>query len=63
MLDIKLIRDDADSIKERVKSRGGDAHLLFDKLLAYDEVRRRCETEKQRDLLLNIPNTPHPDCP
>ncbi len=114
MLDIKLIRDDVDSIRARIKNRGGDAHLLFDDVLAYDEVRRRCETEKQqlqgdrnriskeigaarqkgedtseieaqvraigekikaigeeaeladekqRDLLLNIPNTPHPNCP
>ena len=114
MLDIKLIREDLESFKERIKSRGGDAYLLFDKVLAYDEVRRRCETEKQqlqgdrnriskeigaarqkgedtaeiesqvrtigekikaigeeaeladerqRELLLNIPNTPHSACP
>ena len=114
MLDIKLIREDVETFKERIKNRGGDAHLLFDKLLAYDEVRRRCETEKQqlqgdrkriskeigaakqkgedtsaieaqvrsigdkikavgeeasradekqRDILLNIPNTPHLGCP
>ena len=114
MLDIKLIREDVETFKERIKARGGDAHQLFDKVLAYDEVRRRCETEKQnlqgdrkriskeigaakqrgedtseieasvralgdkikaigdeaeladhkqRELLLNIPNTPHTDCP
>ena len=114
MLDIKLIREDVDTFKERIKNRGGDAHQLFDQLLECDEVRRRCETEKQhlqgdrkskskligaakqkgedttdleaevrgigekikavgdeadaadqkqRELLLNIPNTPHPDCP
>lgn len=114
MLDIKLIRDDVETFKERIKARGGDAFQLFDQLIAYDEVRRRCETEKQqlqgdrkriskeigaakqkgedtsekeaqvrtigekikaigdeaehadekqRELLLNIPNTPHPDCP
>jgi len=114
MLDIKLIRDNVDAFKERIKNRGGDAHTLFDKLIAYDEVRRRCETEKQqlqgerkskskligaakakgedttaiedevraigdkikvvgeeadladehqRELLLSIPNTPHPACP
>lgn len=114
MLDIKLIREDLESFKERIKSRGGDAYQLFDKVLAYDEVRRRCETEKQqlqgdrnriskeigaarqkgedtaeiesqvrtigekikaigeeaeladerqRELLLNIPNTPHSACP
>ena len=114
MLDIKLIREDVETFKERIKNRGGDAHLLFDQLLECDEIRRRCETEKQnlqgdrkriskeigaakqkgedtsaieaqvreigdkikaiadeaeaadtkqRDLLLNIPNAPHADCP
>ena len=114
MLDIKLIREDVEAFKARIKARGGEAYQLFDKVLAYDEIRRRCETEKQqlqgdrnriskeigaarqkgqdtseieaqvrtigekikaigdeaeladekqRDLLLNIPNTPHPACP
>ena len=48
MLDIKLIREDVESFKERIKNRGGDAYTLFDELLTYDEVRRRCETEKQQ---------------
>ena len=47
MLDIKLIRDDVETFKERIKTRGGDAYELFDQLIAFDEVRRRCETEKQ----------------
>ena len=114
MLDIRLIREDPDAIRERVKTRGGDAHALIDELLECDELRRKLETErqglqgdrnriskeigamkkegkdsseveaqvreigtrikeigeqvdaadeKQRSLLLNIPNTPHPDCP
>ena len=114
MLDIKLIRENPEAIKQRVATRGGEAHLLIDDLLASDEIRRRGETErqtlqsernssskligiakkegqdtteieakvreigtrikeigeevdaadeKQRNLLLNIPNTPHPDCP
>jgi seryl-tRNA synthetase len=114
MLDIRLIRENPDAFRERVKTRGGDAYTLFDALLECDEIRRRGETErqalqgernrmskeigarkkagedtaeveaevreigarikqigedvdaadeKQRSLLLNIPNTPHPDCP
>ena len=114
MLDIRLIRENPDAFRERVKTRGGDAHTLFDALLECDEIRRRGETEKQslqgdrnrmskeigarkkagedttdveaqvreigarikeigeevdaadekqRALLLDIPNTPHPACP
>jgi len=114
MLDIKLIRENPEAIKQRVATRGGDAHLLIDELLASDEIRRKGETErqalqgernstskqigiakkdgkdtseieakvreigarikeigeevdaadeKQRSLLLNIPNTPHAECP
>ncbi|MDF1754626.1 MAG: serine--tRNA ligase [Verrucomicrobiales bacterium] len=48
MLDIRLIREDADSIKERVKKRGGDAWKLVDKILECDESRRVAETEKQQ---------------
>lgn len=48
MLDIRLIREDADSIKDRVKMRGGDAWTLIDKILECDEVRREAETEKQK---------------
>lgn len=48
MLDIKLIREDADSIKARVKNRGGDAWELVDQILECDKVRRESETEKQK---------------
>ena len=48
MLDIRLIREDADSIKERVKTRGGDAWKLIDSILECDESRRHAETEKQK---------------
>ena len=48
MLDIRLIREDADSIKERVKTRGGDAWKLIDSILECDESRRGAETEKQK---------------
>lgn len=47
MLDIKAIREDADSIKARLATRGGDAHLLIDEVLACDETRRKGETDKQ----------------
>ncbi|MEZ5327498.1 MAG: serine--tRNA ligase [Verrucomicrobiales bacterium] len=114
MLDIRIIRENPDAVRERVKSRGGDAWKLIDELLECDEVRRKGETEKQqlqnerkteskkigalkkagedtsaveaamreigdrikeigdkvdavdarqRELLLGIPNMPHPDCP
>lgn len=47
MLDIKAIREDAAAIKERLATRGGDAHLLIDEVLACDETRRKAETDKQ----------------
>lgn len=47
MLDIKAIREDADTIKSRLASRGGDAHLLIDEVLACDVSRRKAETDKQ----------------
>ena len=48
MLDIKVIRENAATIKERLSTRGGDAHLLIDEVLACDESRRKAETDKQR---------------
>ncbi|GHC63744.1 serine--tRNA ligase [Roseibacillus persicicus] len=47
MLDIKLLREKPDFVKDRVRTRGGDPHTLVDKVLAYDETRRKAETEKQ----------------
>ncbi len=47
MLDIRLIREDPDLVKNRVQTRGGEAHLLVDDVLACDEQRRSAETEKQ----------------
>lgn len=47
MLDIKAIREDATAIKSRLATRGGDAHLLIDEVLACDETRRKAETDKQ----------------
>lgn len=47
MLDIKLLRENPEQVKERVRTRGGDPHTLVDKVLAYDEARRKAETDKQ----------------
>ncbi len=48
MLDIRLIREDAAGIEERLKARGGDHWKLVAEVLACDEVRRKAETEKQQ---------------
>lgn len=47
MLDIREIRENATELKERIKTRGGDAWQLIDDVLACDESRRKAETEKQ----------------
>ncbi len=47
MLDIKAIREDANTIKNRLSTRGGEAHLLIDEVLECDETRRKGETDKQ----------------
>ena len=47
MLDIKLLREDPEFFKDRIRARGCDHHTLVDKILAYDETRRKAETEKQ----------------
>lgn len=47
MLDIKLLREDPEFVKDRVRTRGGDPHTLVDQVLAYDEIRRKAETDKQ----------------
>lgn len=114
MLDIKEIRENAETIKAKLATRGGEAHLLIDQVLECDSTRRQIETEqqslrsevksasknigqliakgedpepakeavkeinnkikqldeslnaasnKQTELLLSIPNTPHANCP
>lgn len=47
MLDIRLLREDPEAVKTRVRQRGGDAWQLVDEVLACDEKRRAGETEKQ----------------
>lgn len=47
MLDIKDIRDNAECIKTKLATRGGDAHTLIDEIITLDESRRKFETDKQ----------------
>jgi seryl-tRNA synthetase len=48
MLDIRVIRENPDLVKERLKARGGDHWKLVDEVLACDETRRAAETSKQQ---------------
>ena len=114
MLDIRVIRDQAEEVQERLKARGGEHWQLIAEVLSCDGERRIAETAKQElqnkrktiskqigmmkskgedssaieaevraineeiskhdaeaeaasakqnELLLNIPNLPHPECP
>lgn len=47
MLDIRLLREKPDYVKERLALRGGDFVALVDSVLAIDEHRRAAETERQ----------------
>ncbi|MGJ8671946.1 serine--tRNA ligase [Rubritalea sp.] len=47
MLDIREIRNNAEEVKARLTSRGGDAQDLINEVLACDERRRAVETQKQ----------------
>jgi len=47
MLDIRVIRENPEYVKGRVRLRGGDHWMLVDKVLECDEKRRKAETEKQ----------------
>ncbi len=47
MLDIRVIREKPEYVRERVRLRGGDHWTLVDRVLECDEKRRRIETEKQ----------------
>ena len=48
MLDIREIRENAETLKTRLMNRGGEHHLLIDEVLVCDEKRREAETEKQQ---------------
>lgn len=47
MLDIRLIREQTETVKLRLQQRGGEVWKLIDEVLACDESRRAAETEKQ----------------
>jgi seryl-tRNA synthetase len=47
MLDIRLIRDNPDFVKNRLSTRGGDAHSRIDEILECDRLRRATETHLQ----------------
>ncbi|MFM7180590.1 MAG: serine--tRNA ligase [Verrucomicrobiales bacterium] len=48
MLDIRALRENPETIKDRLRNRGGDVWKLIDEVVACDETRRRCETERQQ---------------
>jgi seryl-tRNA synthetase len=47
MLDIRLIRENPELVKQRLAARGGDLHLQVDALIEIDAARRRRETQLQ----------------
>ncbi|MHA3772330.1 serine--tRNA ligase [Verrucomicrobiota bacterium sgz303538] len=47
MLDIRLIRENPEFVKTRLATRGGDAHVRIDDILACDRDRRATETRLQ----------------
>jgi seryl-tRNA synthetase len=48
MLDIRLIRESADVVRERLRARGGEHGVVVDEVLACDAERRSAETLKQQ---------------
>ncbi len=48
MLDIRLIREQPDYVRERLATRNGDAQLKIDDILACDRRRRELETRLQQ---------------
>ena len=47
MLDIRLIRENPDQVRERLRGRGGDHWQAIDQVLELDTRRRAAETERQ----------------
>ena len=47
MLDIRLIRERPDYVRERLATRGGEAHLRIDEILESDRAWRAAETKAQ----------------
>ena len=48
MLDIRLLRENPDQIKQRLDTRGGSLGSQVDEVLKIDEQRREAETERQK---------------
>lgn len=48
MLDIRLIRENPDLVKQRLANRGGDHASTVDEILSIDTARRTAETERQK---------------
>ncbi len=48
MLDIKLIREKPDHVRERLRTRGGGEEAKIDQVLALDETRRRALAEVEK---------------
>ena len=48
MLDIRLLREKPDFVRERLATRGGDLSSEIDAILALDTERRQAETELQK---------------
>lgn len=48
MLDIRLIRENPDYVRERLKARTGEAYLKIDEILECDRQRREWETQLQQ---------------
>ncbi|HEV8185019.1 MAG TPA: serine--tRNA ligase, partial [Chthoniobacterales bacterium] len=48
MLDIRLIREEPDFVKERLATRGGDDAAKIDEVLRVDAERRKAETSLQQ---------------
>ncbi|RBP47668.1 seryl-tRNA synthetase [Roseimicrobium gellanilyticum] len=48
MLDIRLIRDNATLVKDRLATRDASLSAMVDEVLAIDEQRRAAETERQK---------------
>jgi len=48
MLDIRLIRENPDFVKNRLATRGGDSYLQIDAILEIDADRRKLETRLQQ---------------
>ena len=47
MLDIRLIREQTETVRTRLRQRGGEVWTLVDEVMSLDEARRKGETEKQ----------------